>query len=65
MSTPFTERLLGALSAFYEGVMRFLPGLLAALLVVALGLAVAWLVKVVTKRILVVTRFDRFCDHGI
>jgi len=62
MSTPFTERLLGALNAFYEGVMRFLPGLLAALLVVALGLAVAWLVKVVTKRILVVTRFDRFCD---
>ncbi len=62
MSTPFTERLVGALNAFYEGVMRFLPGLLAALLVVALGLAVAWLVKAVTRRILVVTRFDRFCD---
>jgi len=62
MSTPFTERLIGALNTFFEGVMRFLPGLLAALLVVALGLVIAWLVKVVTRRVLVITRFDRLCD---
>lgn len=62
MSTPFAERLLGALNAFFEGVMRFLPGLLAALLVVVLGLAVAFLVKIVTRRLLVVARFDRACD---
>jgi hypothetical protein len=62
MNDPFSTRLVRALDAFFEAVMRFLPGLLAALLIVALGLVVAWLLKVVVRRLLVLARFDRLCN---
>lgn len=64
MSASFSERLLGALNAFFEGVVRFLPGLLAALFILAIGIVVAWLVKVVVRRTLAVARFDHFCDSS-
>jgi len=64
MSASFSERLLGALNAFFEGVVRFLPGLLAALLILAIGIVVGWLVKVVVRRALGVAKFDRFCDSS-
>jgi len=64
MSASFSERLLGALNAFFEGVVRFLPGLLAALLILAIGTVVGWLVKVVVRRTLAVAKFDHFCDSS-
>jgi hypothetical protein len=62
MTATFTERLLGALDAFFAGVMRFLPGLLAALLILALGLVLAWVLKVVVRKVLTTARFDRLAD---
>jgi hypothetical protein len=64
MNEPFTARLLAALNTFYEGVMGFLPGLLAFLLIVLLGFAVAWLVRVVVRRLLTAARFDRLADSS-
>jgi hypothetical protein len=62
MNDAFSTRLTNALDAFFEAVMRFLPGLLAALLIVALGLVVAVLVRAVVRRVLKVARFDRLCE---
>lgn len=63
MSTPFTERFAAALDAFVDGVLRFLPGLLAALLVLALGLLVALALRFVVRRLLILARFDRACEN--
>lgn len=60
--SSLTDRLLDALNTFYEGIMRFLPGLLAAIFIVILGAAIGWLSKLVARRLLQVARFDRFCD---
>ncbi|MEW6336060.1 MAG: hypothetical protein AB1625_01550 [Acidobacteriota bacterium] len=62
MNGTFYERLLFALDQFFESIMRFLPGLLAALLILVMGAVIAWLVKLALARILAVARFDRFCD---
>jgi len=62
MNGPFYERLVRALDTFFEAVLRFLPGLLAALLILAMGLVFAWVLKLIVRRILVLARFDRFCD---
>jgi len=64
MDGSFSDRLLGALDAFFESVVRFLPGLLAALLILVLGALVGWAVKAVARRLLAVARFDRFCDSA-
>jgi hypothetical protein len=64
MEATFSERLVGALDAFFEGVVRFLPGLLAALLILAVGVVVAWLIKALLRRALTVARFDRFCQSA-
>lgn len=62
MNGSFSERLLFALDQFFELVMRFFPGMLAAMLIVVMGAVVAWLVRFVLKRVLTVARFDRFCE---
>jgi hypothetical protein len=62
MNGPFFERLSRALDSVFEAALRFLPGLLAALLLVAMGLVVAWLLRAIAKRVLVLAKFDRFCD---
>ncbi|HVN75117.1 MAG TPA: hypothetical protein VMT19_02285 [Thermoanaerobaculaceae bacterium] len=64
MGATFSERLLGALDVFFEGVMRFLPGLLAGLLIITVGVLAGWVVKAVARRALVVARFDRFCESA-
>jgi len=64
MGASFSEKLLAALNAFFEGVVRFLPGLLAALLILAIGTVIGWLVKVAVRRTLAVARFDHFCDSS-
>jgi len=62
MGASFSERLLGALDAFLEGVVRFLPGLLAAVLILVVGVLIGWAVKALVRRGLMVARFDRFCE---
>jgi hypothetical protein len=62
MNAPFTDRLLGALDAFFAGVMRFLPGLLAALLIVLIGLVFAWVLRLVVRKVLTLARFDRLAE---
>jgi hypothetical protein len=64
MEGSFWQTLLGALDAFFAGVVRFLPDLLAAALILVIGLVIGWLVKVLVRRALVVARFDRFCDSS-
>lgn len=62
MNDAFAARIMRALDTFLEAVMRFLPGLLAAMLIVAFGALVALVVKALVRRVLVVARFDRFCE---
>ena len=62
MGEPFADRVLGALESVLETVLRFLPALLATVVIVALGLVVAWLVRLVVRSALRVARFDRFID---
>ncbi len=62
MTATFSERLLGSLNMFFEAVLRFLPGLLAAVLILIIGLVVGWVLRVLVSRILRVARFDRYCD---
>ncbi len=62
MQGSFWQTLLGALDAFFAGVVRFLPGLLAALLILIIGLVIGWLIKIVVRRALAVARFDHLCD---
>ncbi len=64
MDSSFWQTVLGALDAFFVGVVRFLPSLLAALLILIVGLVIGWLIKVVVRRALVVAKFDRFCDSS-
>jgi hypothetical protein len=64
MESTFWQTLLGALDAFFAGVVRFLPGLLAAVLILIIGLAVGWLIKVLVRRALTVAKFDHFCDSS-
>jgi len=64
MEATFSDRLMGALNVFFEGVVRFLPGLLAALLILAIGVVIAWLVRAIARRALTVARFDRLCDSA-
>jgi len=62
MGEPFADRVMGVLDGFFAAVLRFLPALLAALVIVALGLVVAWVLRLVTRRVLRLARFDRFVD---
>jgi Mechanosensitive ion channel, conserved TM helix len=64
MGASFSEKLLAAINAFFEGVVRFLPGLLAAFLILVIGIVIGWIVKVAVRRTLAVTRFDHFCDSS-
>jgi hypothetical protein len=64
MESTFWQTLLGALDAFFAGVVRFLPGLLAAVLILIIGLAIGWLIKVLVRRALIVAKFDHFCDSS-
>ena len=62
MDIPFTERLLNALDFFFEGLLQFLPALLAALVIILFGCVLAWVLRVLIRRGLLLARFDRFVD---
>lgn len=62
MDGPFTDAVMTTLEKFYEGLERFLPNLFAALVIIAIGWLVAWVLKKLIRRTLVLARFDQFCD---
>jgi hypothetical protein len=64
MDGSFTDNLLVTLRRFYDGAMQFLPSLLAALVIIVAGGVVAWILKRVVRRALVVTKFDRLCSNA-
>jgi len=64
MENSFTETLVMSLRNFYSGTMQFLPSLLAALVIAVAGWVVAWLLKVIVRRALMVAQFDRFCANA-
>ncbi|MBI5442810.1 MAG: hypothetical protein HY900_16555 [Deltaproteobacteria bacterium] len=61
MQTAFMETMMTTLSRFFQGTMEFLPRLLAALVILAIGWLAAWVLKLLVRRALVVARFDSFC----
>ncbi len=62
MNGSFTGRVVGVFDAFFESIIRFLPGLLAALLILALGVLLGALVRLVLARALGLARFNRLAD---
>jgi hypothetical protein len=64
MEGSFWQTLLGALDTFYAGVVRFLPALLAAAVILIIGVVIGWVIKVVVRRALAVAKFDAFCDSS-
>jgi hypothetical protein len=52
------------LRRFYQGAVEFLPSLLAALVIIVAGVIVAWILKVIVRRALLVAKFDRFCANA-
>ncbi|MBI4470235.1 MAG: hypothetical protein HY650_13030 [Acidobacteria bacterium] len=65
MQDTFTETLVFTLRKFYEGAVEFVPNILAALVIIGMGLVVAGLLKFIVRKILVLAKFDRFCaDYG-
>ncbi|MBI5014994.1 MAG: hypothetical protein HZB55_05820 [Deltaproteobacteria bacterium] len=61
MQSAFVETMMTTLSRFFQGTMEFLPRLLAALVILAIGWLAAWVLKLLVRRALVVARFDSFC----
>lgn len=60
----FWERaLLEPLRQFGQQALASLPGLTAMLILIVLGLALAWLAKEVVYRVLRALNFDRLCDR--
>jgi hypothetical protein len=62
VTTAFSDRIVASLDAFLEAILRFLPGLLVVLLIMALGLLVAWVMKLIVMGVLRAARFDRYSD---
>lgn len=62
MTTALSERLTSSLDAFLEAVLSFVPGLLAALLLMVLGFFAAWVLRFVVTGVLRAARFDRYCE---
>lgn len=62
MQNVFVETMMTTLGRFFEGAMDFLPRLLAALVILAIGWLAAWLLKAVIRRTLAAARFDRLCS---
>jgi len=53
----------GPLKELAQEALQTLPGLIATVILVALGFAVGWLAKQVVYRLLRAMRFDRLCDR--
>lgn len=62
--TTIADVLTAAWEQFLDGFQTFLPGLLAMLSLVAVGLVIAWVMAVVLRQVLRVLRFDRLADRS-
>lgn len=59
----FLEMMFEPLQELFLQFRAFLPGLLAMLVILALGILLARLVKVVMVRFLIAVKFDSWCDR--
>ncbi|MCI0666395.1 MAG: hypothetical protein L0220_35550 [Acidobacteria bacterium] len=59
----FMQDMFNVLKTFYQDTMQFMPHLMAAIIIVAVGWVVAVLLKTMTRRILKMARFDQLCDR--
>lgn len=59
----FMDMLFEPINEFLRGFISFLPGLLAMLFILILGLIFAWIVRIVLLRIFKVINFDIWCDR--
>ncbi|MCH7985294.1 MAG: hypothetical protein IH847_01750, partial [Acidobacteria bacterium] len=60
--TDFWQKgILEPLGRFRDDIMSFLPDLLQSLVIVLIGLLVAWLLKEIIYRLLRLLTFDRLC----
>jgi hypothetical protein len=59
----FMQDMFNVLKTFYQDTMQFMPNLVAAIIIVAVGWIVAVLLKAITRRILTMARFDQLCDR--
>lgn len=58
----FSEVLLKPLQNFWDGFVEFIPNLLAMIVIIAGGLVLSWIVRVVVHKVLAVIGFDTWCD---
>jgi hypothetical protein len=66
MTQPIVEVLNTVWRDFSAGTARFLPGVLAAALIVAAGWVIAWILSKIIRMLLKAARFDRRCsDAGL
>ena len=63
MMENFIDMLFEPINEFLRGFISFLPGLLAMLFILILGLIFAWIVRIVLLRIFKVINFDIWCDR--
>ena len=63
MMENFMDMLFEPINEFLRGFISFLPGLLAMLFILILGLIFAWIVRIVLLRIFKVINFDIWCDR--
>lgn len=61
--TEFLEMMFEPLQELFLQFRAFLPGLLAMLVILALGILLARLVKVVMLKFLIAVKFDSWCDR--
>ena len=58
----FERVITEPLEKLYEQILRFLPNLLASLLLFIVGLAIGWLVRVISARLFRALKLDRFAE---
>lgn len=61
--TEFLEMMFEPLQELFLQFKAFLPGLLAMLMILVLGILLARLIKVVMVRFLIAVKFDSWCDR--
>ncbi len=64
MATTIMEVLQAVWRDFSAGVAHFLPGVLAAALIIAAGVVIAWILSKIIHMLLKAARFDRRCSDA-
>ncbi len=63
MKELWETAFLKPIEEFFKQIGSFMPHLLVMLLIVVIGIGVAWVVRVAVSRLLQVTRFDQFSSR--